>query len=194
MIKFLSPLILAGILSGCAATYTLDGKKYNNSAEFQSAVESKRNAALNSISPLQKTITPKKLIAAIPSEQALYTENIRRVTAANGAAPNGVALEIIENLTKSNYKLTKIFYEATLKRGIYSSVEIKEMPSMAITLEPSNEYDVIYYTEPSISSGQYFYASSKHGKQIFAFDRSPEGIDGKVKSFIEAIQVQAIRD
>ena len=65
---------------------------------------------------------------------------------------------------------------------------------MITSLEPSKEYDVIYYTEPSVGSGQYFYASIKHGKQIFSFDRSQTGPDGKVKAFVEAIQALAIRE
>lgn len=194
MIKVLITIITAGILGGCAATYTLDGQKYKNSTEFQSAVDAQRNTALTSIKPLPKPLTPKKLIAAIPSEQSLYTENIRRVTAANGSPPNGISLEIIENLTKSNYKLIKIFYEGTAQRNIYTSVEIRNMPSMITSLEPSKEYDVIYYTEPSVGSGQYFYASIKHGKQIFSFDRSQTGPDGKIKAFVEAIQALAIRE
>lgn len=90
--------------------------------------------------------------------------------------------------------MTKVFFEGVQKRGIYSSVEIRDAMSMAVSIEPAQEYDVLYFTEPAIGSGQYFYSSVKHGKQVFAYDRSGEGVIAKVNAFIEAAQVQAIKD
>lgn len=52
MIKVLVTIVTAGILAGCAATYTLDGQKYKIPTEFQSAVDAQRSIALTS-----KTIT-----------------------------------------------------------------------------------------------------------------------------------------
>lgn len=193
MIKISSIILLSIFLTGCSTTYTLDGQKYESPAAFQNAVESQRLSAIGSVKKLPAPLNPKKLIAALPSEQTLYEENIRRITKNNGTAPTGVTLELIVNLTKSNYKLTRVFYEAVQARGIYSEVEIREMPSMAISLEPSKDYDVIYYTEPAQNTGQYFFTSTKHGKQIFAFDRSVVGIEAKTNSFIEAVQAQAIK-
>ena len=194
MIKLTALVLAALTLTGCAATYTLDGNKYDSSASFQNAVEAQRANAIASVKKLPQPLNTKKLIAALPSEQTLLEENIRRVTKNNGTSPSGITMELIINLTKSNYKLSKVFYEAVQARGIYSEVEIRDMPSMAISLEPSKDYDVIYYTEPALNTGQYFYASAKHGKQIFAFDRSVVGIEAKTNAFIEAVQAQAIKD
>lgn len=194
MIKFLSSLGLALLLSGCASTYTLEGKKYDNEQAFQAAVDNERTQAVAQVQPLPAPLTKKKLIAAFPSEQALHAENSRRHTAIAGRPPMGLAVEQIANISKSNYKLTRVAFEGVQKRGIYSEVEIREMPSMVVSIEPSMDYDVLYYTEPSIGTGQFFYSSVKHGKQIFAFDRSGEGVTGKVKAFVEATQVQAIKE
>ena len=106
----------------------------------------------------------------------------------------GIGIEQNNNMSKFAYKMTKVFFDGVQKRGIYSSVEIRDMPSMAVSIEPSQEYDVLYFTEPSVGSGQYFYASAKHGKQVFAYDRSGEGVTAKVNAFIEAAQVQAIKE
>jgi len=90
--------------------------------------------------------------------------------------------------------MAKVFYEAVQKRGIYSSVTVNETGSMANSLEPANEYDVMYHTEPSIGAFQIFYASSKHGKQVFAFDRSGATPTAKVNAFIDAVQALAVRE
>ena len=194
MIKFITTVGLALILSGCAATYTLGTKKFDNEQAFQAAVEDERNQALSQVQKLPEPLTKKKLIAALPSEQAIYAENSRRHTATTGKPLMGAGIELYTNLSKSAYKLTKVFFEGVQKRGIYSSIEIRDMMSMAVSIEPSQEYDVLYFTEPSVGSGQYFYASAKHGKQVFAYDRSGEGVTAKVNAFIEAAQVQAIKD
>lgn len=194
MIKSLAVIFLAASLSGCAANYFLDGKKYNDEVSFQNAVESQRSNGVNQVTQLPAPLTKKKLIAALPSEETLYAENARRHAASTGTPLTGIGLEQNRNMSKFAYKLTKVFYEGLQKRGIYPEVTIKDMPSMAISLEPSAEYDVIYMTEPSVGSGQYFYASVKHGKQVFAYDRSSVGIDAKVNAFIDAAQALAIRE
>jgi hypothetical protein len=68
------------------------------------------------------------------------------------------------------------------------------MPAMSVSLEPSSDTDVLYYTEPSQGTGQWFYATTKHGKQIFAYDRSGAGSTAKVHAFIDAVQALAIRE
>lgn len=194
MIKSIATIGLALALSGCAATYTLGTKKFDNEQAFQAAVENERAQALSQVQKLPAPLTKKKLIAALPSEQALYAENSRRHTAVTGKPLMGIGIEQNNNMSKFAYKMTKVFFDGVQKRGIYSSVEIRDMPSMAVSIEPSQEYDVLYFTEPSAGSGQYFYASAKHGKQVFAYDRSGEGVTAKVNAFIEAAQVQAIKE
>jgi hypothetical protein len=191
--RLVSSLVVAAVLSGCAATYFLDGKKYDNEAVFQAEVESQRSTALAQVQPLASPLSVKKLIAAFPSETAIYTENERRHMAATGKPIAGIGLEQNRNLSRANFKLMKMFFEGVEKRRIYREVVLQEFPSMAVSLEPSIDYDVIYFTEPSVSSGQYFFASDKHGRQAFAFDRSGSGAAAKVNAFIEAVQAQAIR-
>lgn len=194
MIKIFAVVGLALAISGCTSTYTLNGRRFENQEAFQAAVESERSSAVSQVKTLPLPLTKKKLIAALPSEQALYEENIRRQIAHTGRSVSGLAQEQITNLSRSNYKLTRVLFEGVEKRGIYSGVEIRNMPSMAFSIEPSLEYDVIYYTEPTIGAGQLFYSSAKYGRQVFAYDRSVSGVTGKVNSFIEAVQLQAIKE
>ena len=194
MIRIIILFFVAITLSGCVATYSLAGKKYENEESFQSAVESRRELTLSKISPLPKPLTTKKLIVSIPSEQAIYDENERRHVALTGRSLMGIGVEQNRNLSKANYKLARVFFEGVEKRKIYSDVVIKDAPTVVTSLEPSAEYDVIYYTEPGVGSGQYFYASAKYGKQVFAYDRSATEPGGKVKAFIEALQSLVIRE
>lgn len=194
MKKILTMISAVIILTGCSAHYFLDGKKYDNETLFQGAVEAKRQDALASIQPLPSPLTNKRLIVAIPSEQAVYEENSRRHLANTGKELSGIGIEQNRNLSKANFKLAKAFFEGVQKRGVYSGIEIKETGSMTNSIEPSPDYDVMYYTEPAVNSGQYFYASSKHGRQIFSYDRSQPGATAQLNNFINAVQTFAIRD
>jgi len=124
----------------------------------------------------------------------VYQENIRRQTALNGRAPTGQATEMLTNLTRSNYKMMKVFFDTVQKKGIYSSTQLREIPSMAISIEPAADTDVLYFSEPSQGTGQWFYASAKHGRQVFGYDRSGAGVTAKTQAFIDAVQAQAIRE
>ena len=139
-------------------------------------------------------VSKKKLIFAIPSEAALLSENNSRLLKTNGTQPVGIAKEMIENLTKANYKNVKIYFDAVQKKNIFASVQFIEMPSMSGTLEASSDADAMYFIEPAPGSAQWFYLSSKGGKQIFAADRSAPTPAGKVQAFVDAVLAQAIRD
>jgi hypothetical protein len=101
---------------------------------------------------------------------------------------------MLSNLTDANYKTVIVFYDAVKKRGIYPVVTVNQTNSMINSLEPSQKYDVLYFTENAPGAGQYFYASAKHGKQVFSWDRSPASSVGQVASFLDAIQSLAIRE
>ena len=195
MIKKFVGLIAILALSGCATTYTYDGKKYDSNEKFQQAVDSSLSGKLSTITPLPTPLTQKKLLFAIPSEATLVTENVNRFTKINGKSPNAQQNEIFENLSKSTFKNIKVFFDAVQKKNIYSSVQFIEMQSMTASFPASADTDTLYFVEASQGAGQWFYTSLKHGKQIFAYDRSnrtPEG--GGLPAFVDAVQAQAIRD
>ncbi|MBB6557350.1 hypothetical protein HNP48_000014 [Acidovorax soli] len=195
MIKKTLMLAAAVLLSGCAAnTYTLNQKQYSGEKAFHTAVSADVAESLASVTPLAAPLTKKRLIVAFPSQQAAFEETGRRHAAIAGREASGVQLELYKNLSIANNRLTRVFFEAIQKKGIYSSIEIRELPSVVISIEPSVDYDVLYYTEAAANSGQYFYASAKHGKQVFAYDRSGVTSAAKVSAFIDAAQAQAIRE
>lgn len=194
MIKNFFTLVTVLAVSGCANFYTLEGVKYDSKEAFHQAVTQKNTEALNSIQPLPAPVTKMNLIMAIPSEATIYTENIARTTKQNGRAPSGILLERIENLTKANFSMTKVFADAVQKKGVYTSMKFMEMPSMAVSIEPSSSTHVLYFSEPSIGTGQWFFATQKGGKQVFGYDRSGAGPTAKVQAYVDAVMTQAIRE
>lgn len=194
MIKKILGLVAIVLLSGCAVNYTFEGQKYDSKEKFHQAVDDLVARSLATVTPLTKPLTQKKLIFAIPSESTVLEENKKRFVKAQGVAPTGPALEILENLTKSNYKNIKIFFEAIQKKNLYVSVQLIEMQSMTGSFAASNDTDALYMVEPTQGSNQWYYTSLKLGKQIFAYDRSSPNAAGKLQAFIEATQLQAIRD
>lgn len=194
MIKIMLGFVAILALSGCAVNYTFEGQKYDSKEKFQQAVDDLYTRALISVIPLTKPITQKKLIVAIPSESTLIEESKKRYIKLQGASPAGAALEVLENLPRSNYKGLKVFFDAVQKKNLYVSVQLIEMQSMTGTLAASIETDVLYMIEPAQNAGQWYYTSLKQGKQVFAYDKSGTTLEAKLQAFIDAVQLQAIRD
>lgn len=192
--KLLTTLALSFSLSGCAAFYTFEGTKYENKEAFHAAVDAQRSSALAKIQKLPTPLTEKSLIFAVPSADTLISASKKQYTKIEGRQPMGIALEILENVPRANHKLSVIFGDAIEKRGIFASVKFVSLDSMESSIQPTPKEDVLYFSEPTFGSGQWFYSSAKHGKQVFAFDRSQPGVDGKIAAFLEATQAQAIRD
>lgn len=191
--KFVA-LIIAISMSGCAVTYTYEGQKYDSKEKFHQAVDSSISSVLSGISPLPTPLVQKKLLFAMPSEATLINENRNRFIQTKGTQPIGPAKEIIENLSSSNYKTIKVFFDAVKKRNIFSSTQFVEMQSMTGAFPASEDTDTLYFIEPAQGSLQWYYTSAKHGKQIFSYDRSSPNPAGKVQAFVDAVQAQAIRD
>jgi hypothetical protein len=191
--KFVGLIVLIAI-SGCATTYQYDGKKYDTKEKMHQAVESSNAEVLSSITRLPTPLTQKKLVFAIPSETTAFNEQVRRHVALNASQPDTAHNEIYENLSKSGYKSMKVFFDAVQKRNIYATTQLINMESMTGSFAASADTDTLYWVAPSQGSDQWYYTSLKHGKQIFAYDRSKPTPAGKVQAFIDAVQVQAVRD
>ena len=130
----------------------------------------------------------------MPSEDTFVEETKKIFIKAQGTQPVGTALEIIENVPRSTYKGIKAFFDAVQKRNIYASTQFVDMQSTTGSFAASADTDTLYIVVPAPNSTQWYYASLKHGKQIFAYDRSSPTPAGKVQAFVEAVQAQAIRD
>jgi len=203
MIKKFAILITVVALSGCVPpTYTFEGQKYAGNEKLQQAIDSTYSDALSTITPLPTPLTQRKLVFAIPSEATFVDENTKRFVKERNLPPTGRNKEILEVFAKGNYKAIKVFFHALQKKNIYAWTQFIEMQSMTGSFAASADTDTLYFVEPSLQStnfpspdsGQWFYTSLKHGKQIFAYDRSSGTPAGRVRAFVDAVQVQAIRD
>jgi hypothetical protein len=196
MIKAIGIIALSSFLAACgtANNYTYNGQKYKGEEAFQAAVAQTKTISLASIQKLQTPLTDKKLIAVIPSIDAMRAEILGRFEKQLTRQVQLNEQEIVTNLAIQSYKDLRIFYEAVEQRGIYKSVEIRDSTSTTPSLEASSDYDVLYYSQPNISSGQFFYSSLKFGKQVFAYDLSGGTPQSKVAAFVEAAQALAARN
>ena len=195
MIKNIAGLfVVVAALSGCTTTYTYDGQKYTSKETFHQAVDARVSGVVSGTAPFPSPLTQKKLLFAMPSETTIFNETVRRHVALKGSQPNAQANKIYENLSKSNYKNIKVFFDAIQKKNIYGSAQFIEMQAMTGSFAASADTDALYMVEPAQGSNQWYYTSLKNGKQIFAYDRSNPTLEGKVQAFVEAVQAQAIRD
>lgn len=174
--------------------YTYEGQTYDSKKAFQKGVDAKINATVAAITTLPMPLTQKKLVFAMPGASTLIKESNARFLAAHGLKPVKLAKEIVENLSKSNFKSLKVFFDAVQKKGIYASAQFVEMKAMTGSFPASADTDTLYMIEPSAGSVQWNYTSLKHGEQLFSYDRSSESIEGKVTAFVEAVQALAVRD
>lgn len=194
MIKSVAIGLVVIFLSGCAVNYTYEGKAYPTKEEFFEAIDASIANSLSGIEPLPEPLTDKSLIFALPSEEIFVAETFKSTATLQGSQPTGLQKEVLENLIHANYRNTLVFLRAIEKRNIYASTSFVEMQSVSGSLEASDNTDVLYYVEPTLGSGQYFYSSFEHGKQVFAYDRSSPTSEGKVRAFIDAVQLLAVRD
>lgn len=194
MIKKFAILIAAVALSGCATNYTYEGQKYDSKEKLNEAVDARVSSVLSTITPLPKPLTQRKLIFAIPSVDAWYEQGVRNFVKTQGKEPNEQAKVAGRNLIEVSFKNIKIFFDAVQKRNIYVTTQFIAMESATGSFAASADADTLFLVAPAQNSGQWYYTSLKHGKQIFAYDRSSPTAEGKVHAFVDAVEAQAIRD
>lgn len=174
--------------------YTYEGQVFDSPVKFQKGVDAKVTETVKAITPLPAPLSQRRLVFAMPGASTFVKESRKRFIAAHGAAPVKLAKEIVENLSNSNFKSIKVFFQAIKKKNLYASVKFVELDSMNASYAPSADSDVLYMTEPSVGEIHWTYASVRRGEQEFIYDRSSERIEGKVEAFLEAVQGMAVAD
>jgi hypothetical protein len=195
---FLKAVGSAGIvllIAGCAhAVYFYDGKQYPSADAFHSAIQSLNAQAVSEIVPLPSPVTTRKLAFGFPTQEAVLAGSVRNHTALKGSAPVGLALEQYGALAKSATLSTSASFEAIRRRGIYTSV--RQLPLDSLTASPaaSTDEDVLYWYETGPGAGTWYFVNAKAGKQVFAYDRGQPTIASRMKAYVDALQLLAIRD
>lgn len=194
MKRILIAALLATALGGCAQQqqYHIEGTAYPNAQAFLSATRANHTNGLAAVTTLPQPVTNKTLVFAIPSERAVYQATLEDTQrTANGLPIN---MDAVQTMAAATYNSISHFGKATQKRNIYRSVTFVDMDSMSASVTASDQADALYLTRPQGGDVQWFFASAKGGKQIFAYDRSQPGVAGKLSSFADAVQVLAIRE
>lgn len=196
MIKFSSFALFVGltVLSGCATTYTYDGKKYNSAAEFHSAVDQDLSMRRSTVTPLKEPLTDKMLVVAYASVNAMEAENERRFNKLNNASRPANTKEMQRNLSIFYHKAISSDCNSIKLRNIYKSVECREMDQTVLDIPASDAYDTFFFSESTEGTGQWLYVSKKHGKQVFAFDKSSLEPAARVRNYLSAVEALAIRN
>jgi hypothetical protein len=195
MIKKIAILaIVAGALGGCATTYRFEGHKYNTKEEMYVAMDNYVSRTLSTVTPLPVPLTQKKLIFAIPSAVAFSENDFRNYANTQGKELTEPQKVLVRDLTRGNVKTIKLFFDAIQKKHIFQSVQFVEMESTTGSFAASPDADTLFLNGLGENTSQWFYTTHKHGKQIFAYDRSSPTAEGKVQAFLDAVQVQVIRD
>ena len=194
MIKTFAILSVIFALCGCATIYSYNGQQYDTKEKYLSAVDAHVSSVLNTITPLPAPLSQKKLVFAIPTVTAFTEQDKRNFITRENKQPTEQQIQIQLNVNQGNVKNIKVFFDAIQKRNIYASTQFIEMDSTTGSFAASPEADTLYLIAPSENSVQWYYTSAKNGKQIFSYDRSSPTAEGKVQAFVDAVQVQAIRD
>lgn len=195
--KFVQALAVVAVViaaSGCAIKYQFDGKQYNSKEEMLAATDSAASTAIAGIAPLPMPVTKRALVFAIPSHETMIRVSQGYHQTQTGSAPNALVVEMLDNITASNFKMIKVFYDGVVRRNIYSAVQLVETDTATPNLQPSANRDVLYHYESGPGSANWFYATEKTGRQILPIDRTAPTPAGKVQAFVEAVQLQAIKD
>ena len=195
MIKKIVSLVAVVALSGCAPQqYVYNSQKYDNAEKMLSAQEADNSNALSTITPLPKPLTQKKLVIAFQSESTIYSVNQTYHAKAHGSQASGTQKEIYETQAKSGFKGYKLMLDGIQKKNIYASTQYVEMHSYTEEFAASADTDTLYYFANETSPGQWFYSSLKHGKQVFAFDRSGSSLALQLQAFLDGLQAMVIRE
>jgi len=188
MMRLVIATALVAALSGCAQQYTADGTTYADARSFLADARAGQDSALATVTPLPRPLTRKNLVMGLPSEQAVYDEEFK--TAQFFARGGPVNTDIIRTRARAKYLELSGFSRAVKQRGIYPQVTFVDMDAVSDSVVASTDADALYLTHPD----QWFFATARDGRQIFAYDRSAQGLPAKFQSFIEAVQVQAVRE
>jgi hypothetical protein len=150
--------------------------------------------ATNSVEPLAKPIASRSLLFAFPSEAVVMKQSVVNFEKLNGRMIGLGEQVMLANVVAANYKTARSLYDVVKRRNLYPSVRFVELDSMSSELQASPNEDALYYVEAQRGLGQWYYTTTKAGKQVFAFDRGGPNMIARTKAFVDAIQVFALRE
>ncbi len=184
-------LVIAGMLTGCAATYKLEGNTYSSAEEFLAASDNLfRDGQKQLVAELRapEPLSPKALTVGIATLDA-----IKGYQAPNPLMLPPLQIAILYNISAANRKEFEMFANTMKKLNVYR--EVKVVDTTGGHLQPSPTESVLYiYMTPGTKAFQWYINGGKAGLQTVNMDRGQPQFLGKAKSLLNSIKGYALTD
>lgn len=186
-------LILTLLLSGCSSRiYFLEGVKYDTRESFITARNEMDIKCTESISPLPTPLVKRKLIAMIPTQEAVYKN---RYLIAKAASPNATmdSLRASPRISAINNHY-RLIAERIKRKNIYLSFELIEYETLS-SPQASTDTDIFYVvlTEAIAGTDMMYLTTQKNGKQIVNIDSAIPKCEAMRDSYLFSIQTLALQ-
>lgn len=187
-------LILIG-LTGCSTIYFLEGKEYEGRRLYIAARAEMYQRCIEGTISLNPTPIQRKLIALIPSQEAIFRTHFDNIKESNPNFP--VTMEDLRQDPmyfgmNENYRLV---VELIKKRNLYQFLEIQEYETLTIP-EVDEETDVFYIALPKDTKHRdmYYLTTEKRGKLRVDYGPMDPDCETARAPFLALIPCEQFRD
>ncbi|CDG80834.1 hypothetical protein [Janthinobacterium agaricidamnosum] len=186
-------MVAAALALGGCASYTYNGVEYNSRNDLMQAVETAHGKSLAQVVPLQRALSAKKLIVAIPSADTSYREKTRTFNLQFGNDPSFISDAEFATQALASHRENKGLADALAKKNIFSSVQLLDRQSRAGTIVPADDADTLYLIYTGADVSRWYYDSQRSGRQELSYDQTSLTTEGRMQAFIDAVLAQVIR-
>jgi hypothetical protein len=196
MKEFAVIILLCVTVCGCATriTYYLEGKAYPSKEAFVSAREQMEQRCMANLKGYDVPLVQRKLIAMLPSQEAVYKSRIEMAKASAQGANTTMDVLAANPLVNHVGRSYRWLAEKIQKKNIYSSVEIMEYETLSDP-QPSKQADIFYVTLTNRIGGKdvLYMTTQRNGKQMISMDASNPICEAMAESFLASVQTIALQ-
>lgn len=187
-------LILIG-LTGCSTIYFLEGKEYEGRRQYIAARAEMYQRCIEGTISLSPPPIQRKLIALIPSQEAIFRTHFDNIKESNPNFP--VTMEDLRQDPiyfgmNENYRLV---VELIKKRNLYQDLQIEEYETLTVP-EVDEESDVFYIALPKDTKHRdmYYLNTEKRGKLRVDYGPMDPDCETARAPFLALIPCEQFRD
>lgn len=187
-------LILIG-LTGCSTIYFLEGKEYEGRRQYIAARAEMYQRCIEGTISLNPPPIQRKLIALIPSQEAIFRTHFDNIKESNPNFP--VTMEDLRQDPiyfgmNENYRLV---VELIKKRNLYQDLQIEEYETLTVP-EVDEESDVFYIALPKDTKHRdmYYLNTEKRGKLRVDYGPMDPDCETARAPFLALIPCEQFRD
>jgi|JI10StandDraft_1071094.scaffolds.fasta_scaffold252518_2 hypothetical protein len=186
--------LMASLLSGCGMAYLLEGARYESKESFVAARSAMNARCMENVVPFPVPLVKRKLIAFIPSQEAIYKNRFKIVKAAIPNDPitiEGMRDNPLFSGLNENYR---IGVEMLRRKNIFPSVEIVEYENLSLP-QASADVDIFYIEMPEILGGKdtFYLTTQKGGRQLVNISAAVPRCEALRDSFHASVQTIALQ-